>query len=217
MSYNSKEPGNVVLSDQSLIGSNFVCKPQNPWLSIWLSPCNTVRYLIRMKRENDALKLWFLFTVFVAGIPLVWFFYGGFRDRYSERELFLAIIIFELFYWSYYYVGGYLFWYLGRWAGGCSEKWQIKVAIAWTTVIPGTVFSLLTNGLELFFGKKSIIFVLQYVGCIWYFLIAVYGIREVLNLSSWRAAMVVLGGVLGWTIFAAGLMLITVITWVFIH
>ncbi len=114
-------------------------KPLNPWLSIWVKPRETMRWIV----DTDPTRQVVLLAV-LGGI-------AQFLDRAAGRSLgdtlsVSVILIIALFVGSIgglisLHIGGALLRWTGSWFGGQATSEEVRAAIAWSSV--PTIWALL--------------------------------------------------------------------------
>lgn len=177
------------------------------WIALLVRPRLTMRELLEKETAQSAWNLWIIFTiVLVVAIPIIGYlqnaFWGVPNLKFIEWLFaipFIVIINLLLFYFE-----SYLFWKTSIWLGGRCEKHEMRIVLAWSTTIPFLVFSSVDTILMLLLGNENLlVMTVSNVGAIWGIAIVIAGIREVTNLSIWRAGvvwvspyLVILGGIL---------------------
>lgn len=177
------------------------------WIALLVRPRLTMRELLEKETAQSAWNLWIIFTiVLVVATPIIGYlqnaFWGVPNLKFIEWLFaipFIVIINLLLFYFE-----SYLFWKTSIWLGGRCEKHEMRIVLAWSTTIPFLVFSSVDTILMLLLGNENLlVMIVSNVGAIWGIAIVIAGIREVTNLSIWRAGvvwvspyLVILGGIL---------------------
>jgi len=174
--------------------------PQNPWLSIWTSPRDTIRAIVKYDPEQ-----YVIFLAAVAGV-------GQALDRASANNMgddssLLVIFLFALATGSIggiisLYISGAILSWLGGRFGGQASAVEVRAAIAWASVpliwamllwIPELAF----YGMDMFTSVTpridnqpwAIMFlgVIEIVIGIWAFVVFLKCLGEVHRFSAWKA------------------------------
>ena len=184
----------------------------NPWLSIWVRPRETIRYIIQ-KDANSHLWLLASFYGIVALLGLFQTFSLGYRI--GLIPLIIAAIALAPF-WGYA-VFALCAWFLkviGKWLGGQGEFGELRAAVAWSNVpivfnILLWLIMLILFGSGLFQGfpggstmEPGILYALfaillgQVVLSVWRLVIFINACSEVHQFSIWKSMLtIILGGI----------------------
>jgi len=177
--------------------------PFNPWISIWLSPRATVRWLIE-HRPGYLVHLLIAAKIFVDGIGTAMFREMG--DRLSLQAILLILgVTTPVQMILYLYVFVWFVKWAGRLLGGRATASELRTALAWASV-PLLVSALLTVpelalfGHALFrsdgpdldsgWGRASAFYGLMaadVVLALWWAVTLVVGVAEVQGFAWWKA------------------------------
>jgi hypothetical protein len=178
-----------------------------PWIAFLFRPRLTIRELLEKETEKSAWNLWVNFTiVLVVVAPIIGYLqtviWG--EPNLKFKQWLLGISVLVVINLLMFYFGSYLFWKTSLWLGGNCEKSQMRIVFAWSTIIPVLVFGSIDTIFTLLLGKENLLVLLaNNIGVIWSATITIASIREITNLSIWRAGVVwaspyviVMGGIL---------------------
>lgn len=165
-----------------------------PWIALLFWPRQTIRELLETETEKSTWNSWVVFTIVLVVVALI---LGYLQNAlWGEPNLPLkgwllglsVLVIINLF---MFYLGSYFFWKTSLWLGGHSEKSQMRIVYAWATIIPTMTFGLIDIFFTLLLGKENIIvLIVNNIGFLWSAAIAVASVREITNLSIWKAGIV---------------------------
>lgn len=196
------------MNREANISKNVVGSNLKPWLSIWVKPRKTIRYVI----QNSSFKMLFILAI-LSGIAT--FLNFAYNSDLSDR---LSVTAGEVLLYSFILgpILGMLFWYLlsaiykgiGKLFGGEAMFKELQYAVAWSNV--PLIFSLLlwipqisvlgewTFSAEVpWLSMPSLIMiiiisVIELILSIWYFVVIVKAVAEVHQFSAWKGLAVVL-------------------------
>ncbi|WP_169713750.1 Yip1 family protein [Paludifilum halophilum] len=183
---------------------------QNPWLSIWRHPRETIRE--RVEEKNNP---WMHVVIVLFGLVLTFENASnqGMADKGSFTNALIISVIIGL-------ISGYIYWYLfsgvfhwtSRWLGGRAVWEEMRTAVAWASIPYASKLILVLIQLAVL-GEEYLsrtqatleqypLFAL-FLGLTdlalsaWYIYVLSNGIAEVSNFSAWRGlGSVLLGGLL---------------------
>ena len=184
----------------------------NPWISLLFRPRLTIRQLLENETDESIWKLWVNYTILITVIAIIFAMLPPSmweKPYLSIKEWFLVILFLATLNIAMFYLGSYIFWKTSLWLGGQCEKSQMRIVYVWTTIIPVVVFGSIEILFTFLFGIESRLVILTEI--IWTLcdlVISIASIREVANLSIWRAGvvwivpyLVLTGGILGIIVF----------------
>ena len=160
-------------------------KPLNPWLSIWIQPRETIRWIV----DTDPKRQVILLAV-VGGIA------GSLYPSVigSQTEFIFSLIGGSISGLLYLYIGGALLRWIGSWFGGQATTEEVRAAIAWSLVptiwslllwIPGLIILVFVPSLYLLFALGFVY--AQIIIGIWAFVVLLKCLGEVHRFSAWKA------------------------------
>lgn len=177
------------------------------WIALLFRPRLTIRELLEKETAKSAWDLWINFTiVLVAAAPIIGYLQNAIWGvpNLKFTEWLLAIPVIVIINLLMFHFESYFFWKTSMWLGGRCEKHEMRIVLAWSTIIPVLVFGSVDTILTLLLGKENLLaLIVSNIGVIWGAVIAIASIRELTNLSIWRAGVVwvspyliVMGGIL---------------------
>lgn len=159
-------------------------------------PRLTIRALLDRETDNTAWSLWVTFTILVAVIALILGMLPSIlweKPPLSIKDLFLGILILATINIIMFYYSSYVYWKTSLWLGGQCDKSQMRIAFAWSVVIPFVVSGAISIIFSFLLGTKSTLVLLTNdIWTLWSIVISVACIRETANLSIWRAMIVLI-------------------------
>jgi hypothetical protein len=180
----------------------------NPWLSIWKSPRETIRYMLEQNKTP-------LYYSIIALYGLTLTFEQATNQSIGDKVPFglVLLVIFligPLTGYLYWIIQSGLFYLVGRWLGGYSNWEEAKSAVVWSSILylyklPIFLIQLVLLGNEVFSTKQptvensmliSAVFGLltlaDIVITIWYVVVLSKAIGEIHNFSAWKGFGVIL-------------------------
>lgn len=193
----------------------------NPWITMWLKPRQTIRYLRETNPTRNVLLL--------AALGGIANSLGHAIDENIGAGLSLLVILPVVIVLGAIggiislYVGSWLLRWTGRWIGGRASTASIRTASAWSQVplvwmLLGYIPLIALTGTDVFSNEMPVIsesvflsrFVVLFgivsiITAVWSIVLAVISLSEVQRFSAWKA----IGNMLlsGLVVFAVGLLI----------
>lgn len=183
--------------------NNFI----KPWIALLFRPRLAMREILEKETAQSAWNLWVALTiVFAVSTPIIAYLQNAVRGTPTIplKLWLLALPIAVIISFYIYFFESYLYWKISLWLGGHCEKSKMRIVFAWSATIPLLGFVLIDTIFSLLLVKENLlVLIADSIAAIWGFVIAIASIRELTNLSIWRAGMVwmssyliVMGGML---------------------
>jgi hypothetical protein len=165
----------------------------NPWLALWIYPRKTFRSILEKDNKIIIISLSIVYGL-VSALSWIAYLWNHFPQKtqfHGYPFIIIVLVIGAIFGLLNLYIGGWLFYLIGKWLHGKGSYQDVKCAIGWSTYpyIIASIFAIVADVFFKIVPLEILFALLNIIAVIWGFILFLHIVGEAHRFSAWKTLL----------------------------